>query len=390
MAYFAPYIDSTGMHIPTYNDIRDDLIASMKTIFGNEIYIDEDTQDYQQISIFAKKIFDTNALALLTYNNRTVNTAIGVGLDNICALVGITRKPATYSSVQVTLTGDPSTVITDGKVGDGTYTWNLPSQVTIPANGIITVEAQCSVSGSITAAPNSITNILTPVYGWLSVVNNYSAQAGTDVETDSELRARFQLATSSPSSTVFESILASLQSVNGVTRVKGYENDTNVTDPAWSPPHSVTFVVEGGDEEEVATQIYYKKTPGCYTNGTTEVQLTSQAGNISIIRFYRPTYVPVYVKVSLTKLSSYNDIYEQDIKNAIVDYINNLEIAENVYRSILWSVATSQMTSINAPSFSITEIKTSTDGQTFSPADISIDFNQAASITADNIVVEVS
>lgn len=390
MAYFAPYIDSTGMHIPTYNDIRDDLIASMKTIFGNEIYIEEDTQDYQQISIFAKKIFDTNALALLTYNNRTANTAIGVGLDNLCALVGIARKPATYSSVQVTLTGDPSTVITNGQVGDGTYTWNLPAQVTIPSNGIITVEAQCSIAGNITASPNSINNILTPVYGWIGVVNNYSAQAGTDVETDSELRARFQLATSSPSSTVFESMLASLQSVEGVTRVKGYENDTNVTDPAWSPPHSVTFVVEGGEDEEVATQIYYKKTPGCYTNGTTVVQLTSQAGNITIIRFYRPTYVPVYVRVSLTKLGSYNDSYEQDIKNAIVNYINDLEIAENVYRSILWSVATSQMTSINAPSFSITEIQTSTDGQTFSPADISINFNQAASITADNIVVEVS
>ena len=65
MAYFPPYIDETGMHIPTYSDIRDDLISSMKEIFGNDIYIDEDSQDYQQISIFAKKIFDTNALALL-------------------------------------------------------------------------------------------------------------------------------------------------------------------------------------------------------------------------------------------------------------------------------------------------------------------------------------
>ena len=101
MAYFAPYIDATGMHIPTYTDIRDDLISKMKEIFGNDIYIDEDSQDYQQISIFAKKIFDTNALALLVYNNRTVNTAIGVGLDNLCAIAGIVRKAATYSTTNV-------------------------------------------------------------------------------------------------------------------------------------------------------------------------------------------------------------------------------------------------------------------------------------------------
>ena len=59
MAYYAPYIDTTGIHVPTYEDIRDDLIASMKQIFGQDIYLDEDSQDYQQISIFAKKIFDT-------------------------------------------------------------------------------------------------------------------------------------------------------------------------------------------------------------------------------------------------------------------------------------------------------------------------------------------
>ena len=60
MAYFNPYIDGTGIHVPTYNDIRDELISQMKQIFGSDIYIDEDSMDYQQISIFAKKIYDAN------------------------------------------------------------------------------------------------------------------------------------------------------------------------------------------------------------------------------------------------------------------------------------------------------------------------------------------
>ena len=42
MSYFEPYIDSSGFHMPTYVDIRDDLINQMKSIFGNDIYIDED------------------------------------------------------------------------------------------------------------------------------------------------------------------------------------------------------------------------------------------------------------------------------------------------------------------------------------------------------------
>ena len=392
MAYFSPYIDETGMNIPTYSDIRDDLISSMKEIFGNDIYIDEDSQDYQQISIFAKKIFDTNALALLTYNNRTVNTAIGVGLDNLCSLVGITRKPATYSTVQLVITGTPSTVIQQGKASDQNdeHVWNLPEEVTIPEDGTITVEATCNDSGDITVAANTITKIVTPVFGWSSVVNNVTGSGGTNQESDAELRSRYALATSAPSETVFESILASISAVEGVKRIKGYENDTGSTNDLGHPPHSITLVVEGGDDTDVATEIYFKKTPGCYTNGTTTVPIISLSGNTTQIRFYRPTYKTVYVKVSLKKLSSYNDSYADDIKVSIVDYINNLEIAETVYRSVLWSIATSQMKSIQAPSFSVLNVQTSTDGSTYSDSDVSVLFNEASQIDLDKVTVVVS
>ena len=392
MAYFAPYIDSTGMHIPTYTDIRDDLISKMKEIFGNDIYIDEDSQDYQQISIFAKKIFDTNALALLTYNNRTVNTAIGVSLDNLCAIAGIVRKAATYSTVQLTLTGAPTTVITSGKASDkdDEHIWNLPNSVVIPESGTITVEATCNDAGDITVSSNTITKIITPVFGWYSVVNNFNGSGGTNEETDAELRGRYAFATAAPSETVFESIIASVSAVEGVKRIKAYENDTGTTNSLGHPSHSITLVVEGGDDTDVATEIYFKKTPGCYTNGTTSVDIVSLSGNTTRISFYRPTYKTVYVKVSLKKLSSYNDEYANDIKKAIVDYINNLEIAETVYRSVLWSIATGQMKSIQSPSFSVLNVQTSTDGVSYTDTDISVLFNEASQIDLDKVTVEVS
>lgn len=392
MAYFAPYIDATGMHIPTYADIRDDLISKMKEIFGNDIYIDEDSQDYQQISIFAKKIFDTNALALLTYNNRTVNTAIGVGLDNLCAIAGIVRKAATYSTVQLTLTGAPTTVITSGKASDkdDEHIWNLPASVVIPESGTITVEATCNDAGDITVSSNTITKIITPVFGWYSVVNNFNGSGGTNEETDAELRGRYALATAAPSETVFESIIASVSAVEGVKRIRAYENDTGTANSLGHPAHSITLVVEGGDDTDVATEIYFKKTPGCYTNGTTTVPIVSLSGNTTNISFYRPTYKTVYVKVSLKKLSSYNDEYANDIKRAIVDYINNLEIAETVYRSVLWSIATGQMKSIQSPSFSVLNVQTSTDGVSYTDTDISVLFNEASQIDLDKVTVEVS
>lgn len=398
MAYFTPFIDETGLHIPTYEDIRDDLISKMKAIFGNDIYIDIDSMDYQQVSIFARKIFDTNCLAQLVYNNRTPITAIGVGLDNDVVYANIKRKPATNSTVQLTITGDAGTVINKGEASDGTYGWMLPDIVIIPDNGIITVEATSKEPGSIGALPNSINKVVTPVFGWLSVTNLTTAQPGINIETDASLRGRFAMATRQPSQTVFEAIWASIETINEVTRVRGYENDTGTdsdglvppSTPAGLPAHSITFVVEGGENTQVATEIWNKKTPGCYTNGTTEVQLVSTAGNVVMIRFYRPAYKQVYVKVTLKKLAGYNDEYASKIKLAISDYILGMQLAENVYRSIVWSVATGAMDNIKNPAFSVTDVQFSIDGSTWSLADVLQLFYEAANTTPGMVTVEVT
>lgn len=398
MAYFSPFIDETGLHIPTYSEIRDELISMFKQIFGNDIYLDEDSMDYQQISIFARKIFDTNSLAQLVYNNRTPNTAIGIGLDNMAALAGITRKPATYSTVPLVVTGNSGTVITNGQATDGTYKWNLPASVTIPENGTITVEATCDTPGNIGALPNSINTIITPIYGWLSVTNTVVAAAGIDQEDDATLRGRIALATRAPSLTVFASIWAGIQDVEGVNRVWGYENDTGTTStgteppgiPANLPPHSITFIVEGGEDIDVATALWQKKTPGCYTNGTTSIQLTDVQGNIITMRFYRPTQKNVYVKVVLKKLQGYNEEYATKIKEAVSDYIMEMQLGGPVYRSIIWSVATSTMESVNNPAFSVTDVQFSTTSATtgFSTNDVIPEFYEAAYTTEAMVVVE--
>ena len=81
MSYFSPYIDGTGMHVPLYQDILEDLLDKMRQIFGNDIYLEPDSQDYQQIAIFARVIYDSFNLSLLSYNNRTPKDAIGIGFD---------------------------------------------------------------------------------------------------------------------------------------------------------------------------------------------------------------------------------------------------------------------------------------------------------------------
>lgn len=380
MAYFSPYIDGTGMHIPLYQEIVDKLVEDMKQIFGDDIYLEADSQDYQQISIFARMIYDSYNLALLAYNNRTPKDAIGIGLDNIVALAGIQRKPATASTVVLTITGVDGTKISNGEVSDdnGNY-WELPDEVIIPSNGIIDVTATSKEKGKVSALPNTITNINTPVYGWLSVTNKQASSAGIDVENDFELRGRFSLSVLGPSSSIFESLQESLAAIPGVTRVRGYENDTSATStgtvppnvPAGIPPHTISFVVEGGNDVDVATELYMKKTPGCGTFGTTTVKLQSVTGNVLAVNFYRPQYTNVKVKITIKQLDGYTSDYVDKMQEAVSTYITEMSIAEALYNSVLISVALEAMNSKNYPAYTVTKVECSTDdGSTWSTNDV--------------------
>lgn len=380
MAYFSPYIDGTGMHIPLYQEIVDKLVEDMKQIFGDDIYLEADSQDYQQISIFARMIYDSYNLALLAYNNRTPKDAIGIGLDNIVALAGIQRKPATASTVVLTITGVDGTKISNGEVSDdnGNY-WELPDEVIIPSNGIIDVTATSKEKGNVFALPNTITNINTPVYGWLSVTNKQASSAGIDVENDFELRGRFSLSVLGPSSSIFESLQESLAAIPGVTRVRGYENDTSATStgtvppnvPAGIPSHTISFVVEGGNDVDVATELYMKKTPGCGTFGTTTVKLQSVTGNILAVNFYRPQYTNVNVKITIKQLDGYTSDYVDKMQEAVSTYITEMSIAEALYNSVLISVALEAMNSKNYPAYTVTKVECSTDdGSTWSTNDV--------------------
>lgn len=395
MAYFSPYIDETGIHIPNYIDLRDQLIEEMKQIFGQDIYIENDSADYQMISILAKKIFDSYSMGMLAYNNRTPNTAIGTGLDNNVAFADIQRKSSTYSSVQLTITGANGTSLKGCyALDENDNRWNIPD-IVIPETGMITVDAICSVSGNISALPNTVNKIGTPLFGWYSVNNNNAATPGTDVETDAELRGRFSLAIRSPSLTVFESLSAAISALEGVSRISGFENDTSAEStgteppniPAGLPPHSVTFIVEGGEDDQVAKAIYSKKTPGCYTNGTTAVQIVSEMGNIITIRFYRPTYVEVFAQIKVTKLPYWNDRYSDEIKNAIYNYIKGLEISDNVYNSMIWFVANSVMSDFANPAFVIKEVLLGKEEGSLTNFDVEVNFNEAAETSVSNITV---
>lgn len=388
MAYFKPYVDASGFHYPSYDDIKQELIEEMKRIYGQDLYLENDSQDYQMISAFALKIYDTYQAIELDYNNRSVKTAIGTALDTLVKNNGITRKKASYSTVKLTITGEPNTNIIGGQAKDSSdNTWALSEYyVTIPASGTIDVDATCTKLGDITTNVNTITKIVNPTKGWLSVTNKAIPIPGQPVETDEQLRKRQSISVANPSQTVIESTEGAIAAIEGVTRYRVYENDTSITDSNGIPSHSISAVVEGGTDKEIAQAIYLRKGPGCGTYGNTTVQLIPRSTVPVNIKFSRPSYLDIDVQVKIKALTGYNN----DVENAILEqvryYLSILEIGQNVYISSIWAVAARAISNITAPTFSVLEVKLATNNGNLATTDITMAYNAVARFKSCKVV----
>jgi uncharacterized phage protein gp47/JayE len=380
MAYFAPYISEDGLHIPTYVDIRDDLVAQFKQIYGDDLYLADDSQDYQLLSAFALKTYDTMQLLQIVWNNHSPKTAVGSALSSLVKLNGIARKAASYSTCVLTITGTTGTVIATGSVKDDSGNiWDLPANTTL--TGTTTeVTAICETLGAVEAAVGTITTINTPQAGWTAVTNAVPAVVGQPIETDAELRARQTVEVAIPSQNMVDSTIAGIAAITGVTRYKVYDNDTNVTDENGIPGHSMASVVEGGLDADVAEQIYLRKGPGSGTYGSSSATYTNSSGIDTIIHFSRPTYTGIDVNVEVTPGFGYSSEILATIQANIEAYIKGLDIGVDVSATGILTAITAAIENPARPSFSLGSITLGEEGQTPGIIDVPIAWNAAASV----------
>lgn len=362
MTYFAPYIDAAGLHIPTYLDIENYYVQRARDIFGADIYLENDSQDFQFIAAISQATYDTLLTAQLAYNSHSPISSIGTGLDAICDITGIARNGQTFSTADVQLTGDPFTTIINGFVADiNGNQWNLPGTVVLSDVGENTVTATAQVSGPIFAQAGQINIIVTPTAGWVSVINPLDAVPGESVETDSHLRTRRELSVANPSQAITTGILGAVLEVANVVNANIYENDTNdlvysingVINPDLYPPHSITMVVEGGDENNIASAIALRKTAGAYTNGDIIIPIIDQYGVSTPIRFFRPINTLISISITVYALQGFNSVIGNQILTNMINYVNSLSSGTNIIISELEQAALDAITDRKKPTFSI-------------------------------------
>lgn len=328
---YAPVITAVGITAPDFATNLANLKADYQSIFGADVYLGNDSQDGQFLAILAQAFTDCGAAAVAVYNAFSPATAQGNGLSSVVKINGLTRALPSSSTCDVTIIGVAGTIITNGQITDTNgRTWSLPGSVEIPIGGEVTATARCETQGAIAAAAATLTKIKTPVFGWQSVTNAAPAIAGNPVETDAQLRRRQSVSTSLPSLTVFEGIVAQILDTSGVTRARGYENNTSSTDGNGIPAYALAFLAEGGVNNDIFAAIAAKIPPGVPTFGALSTTVTDSFGSTRFVRFARPTNANVFVHYTLKALAGWSVATQALIEAAVAAYINTLAIGEPV------------------------------------------------------------
>lgn len=187
-----------------------------------------------------------------------------------------------------------------------------------------------TATGPIIANAGTLINVVTPIIGLDDSLNITDAVVGRDVETDNAYRARRAETLQVAGAGTVEAIRSKLLEVDGVTAVVVFENNEDIPDLQGRPPHSFEAVVQGGDDQDIADEIWAVKPAGIKTDGSQVETIVDSQGQDHLIYFSRPTNLIVYVKLQLSVNSSYPANGDAAAIQNIVNAGNALGIGKEV------------------------------------------------------------
>ena len=370
---------------------KDDILAEyqslFKTIFG-DINTDASTPQGQIITSLTQ--ID---LATISYLENLANAFFFGGSGDFLDkwawnLYRVTRKQGTPSSVMITITGEPSTDIPlDFTISDGSENYIIEAPTRIAENGEVIAKFNNIAINDFVAKANTITQIVTNVAGVERVNNNSNAIPAIFRETDAELFNRCLYFGSTATNASFRSILANVAQVKGVNRIAGAENVANqnkIINGVELTPHSICIVVDGGEAQEIAEAIQKSRATGCDMVGDIEIPLYIDKQKY-IYRFYRPKTVAIKAKVTVSQANSglIRADFEKITKEALANFINNLDIAKTITQPLL----SNALIKIVGSDFNIDDLQFSKKGESLAYSPINLKLNEIATISLDDIEV---
>lgn len=187
------------------------------------------------------------------------------------------------------LIGATPIVITPSTVTDG----DEPKSGLVPLTAVNT--------GAKEALAGTLNVIDTPVIGMDSFTNETDAVIGREKESDADLKARRDQELATAGAATPDAIRAKILELDDITAVIVFFNNKDVIDSDGRPPHSVDVVVQGGDEQEIADNLFATIAAGIGSEGTILKEVVDSNGFIQEVNFSRPTEVPIAFEIDIVK-----------------------------------------------------------------------------------------
>ena len=298
-------IDANGITIDSLEDLITEYSNALRNIYGSDIVLDPESPDGLLVNFLAQVTRDASEFAVKLYNAESINSAVGSLLDQKVAWFGITRKPASYTYVNVNITTTdnvnlvgmdsnteppPNIYTVQDQAGNLYY---LSTSVSLSANTTTSCSFRSENSGAVLVPSGSINTPVT-YNQYISSINNPFAQyvIGEEEESDTELKWRLKSSYALPSQGFCDSMRSELLSYDDMEDAFVVDNPTNVTDSLGIPAWSVWVIVDCPDtpktQQEIGDAFATQMTAGTpthsvtYTNTQMDVDLTATS-DVSLV-----------------------------------------------------------------------------------------------------------
>lgn len=364
-------------------------------------YVTTDTQLQSSVTAYTiTKAQATNAATTITFYIRNVS-------DGSTNSVSLTTASSTFLTDLQTFiidniaTEDSSLVTVSGStlyVGFDSTDYTSPVGLTTSTkfyasysvgNKWSLIPVKCSTAGYYPLAAGGITGISSAFTGFQSVTSLTDFSAGTEVETDAELRSRFNDELDEASAATRPAIIKALLDTDGVTKVRIYDNPT-LTDTDESPACTFTTIISGGESTDIASTLYATKPINTLTAGTTSVTVATEDGGTEVISFTYATSGTYSLKLSYATASGreLTSTEQADIVDKLTTLEAYFEIGSNITNDQIKGVIYSALDFGRLTSLTVyVKLKSEADSY-YSVSDINPGYSTMPSFDLDNISYE--
>ena len=279
--------------------------------------IDSSSPDGQLVINLSMMFDEVDQEQIKTNANRDPRQAEKSYLEDIYAWLDLKRDQQRQSKITLDFFGTDGTFVealTQIRNKTNNSIWSLDSAVTLPAAGNFTSLDYGPISADV--SNNNEFEMENVIEGVEGVTNPTEYSIGRLTEQDEEFRYTASQRVALPSKSVPDAVRANIFNVSGVVDVKYIDYST------LSPKENkFEYIVLGGDDTDICTAIYLKKTMCIPSFGQIAKLITSEDNpDGELTYFSRPTLKPVYANVYIQGANNLTDTEKNKIKDNIVKY----------------------------------------------------------------------